>query len=754
MKPLRVWARNYGPYAEVDWTIPEGVTAILGRNDGSEGISSNGAGKTRLLELLPIALWGPTAPWTDYLTTGSADPTCEVGCEFSHAGGVYRVRRTFSAAGRGKTTLDFERLFVSGDFGPDEPTTAEVWQPLTQENQAGSQESIRRLLGVGEATFSHSVFAAQGARHFADAELTPRERFEILADGLGLEVWENHFRQLAAADRQRLQTELEGLRARLGDWETQLADRADVEERVATVTVEVHELEADLATARRNQQRLDDEYKEAREARTTIDAASRECNALQSSVAQLEQQHEAAKTAKAEAEALTASIEQTRTAAAEVDALAATAAELSQAAGARATALDRQQWSLNGAENERTASSKLLVLSNELDAQRVAKLQELERLAAAGQGVCDRCQQPVRGGALVVTVEKLTAEVATLAEQIEKHNADSEERLRKVAELEAQAAAVVIPAETDDAALKVANERLISARNAATELARLEERQRGLQEAAAGADDPEFAARVEKAKTDATAAATRVAELSAAVVSEERVQELAVEALGARVAMEKVEGELGTARTTLGAVQERARTLEEVAGRNAEAIGIANRIEFDLLVRVDLEKAYGRAGIPMLLLESLYIPQIEQEADRILAAWGVSYTVELVTQKQQKTSDRLKDTLEIVIHEPRGIRRYQTYSGGERDRINVALRIALTRVLSHRRGATLEVFALDELAHLDAAGVAKLAELLAELQREIPVVLFISHDSQLTDAFSQRVTVVRDGGSSHLEVAA
>jgi DNA repair exonuclease SbcCD ATPase subunit len=64
------------------------------------------------------------------------------------------------------------------------------------------------------------------------------------------------------------------------------------------------------------------------------------------------------------------------------------------------------------------------------------------------------------------------------------------------------------------------------------------------------------------------------------------------------------------------------------------------------------------------------------------------------------------------------------------------------------------VFALDELAHLDDAGIEKLAELLADLQREIPVILFVSHSSDLNDAFDQSVLVVREGGRSRIEVAA
>ena len=75
MNPIEVWASAYGPFESVRWRLPDGLTAVLGRNEEREGVSSNGAGKTKLLETIPIALFGPRLAWSEYVPTGAGEDT-------------------------------------------------------------------------------------------------------------------------------------------------------------------------------------------------------------------------------------------------------------------------------------------------------------------------------------------------------------------------------------------------------------------------------------------------------------------------------------------------------------------------------------------------------------------------------------------------------------------------------------------------------------------------------------------------------
>jgi exonuclease SbcC len=200
-----------------------------------------------------------------------------------------------------------------------------------------------------------------------------------------------------------------------------------------------------------------------------------------------------------------------------------------------------------------------------------------------------------------------------------------------------------------------------------------------------------------------------------------------------------------------GAAKERLETLQRA---RAETDDAAERLEGLNLEIADLrymELMYGRDGIPALLLEGQAIPQIEQEAERVLRALGTNFRVELRTQRDLKTdADRKKETLDVIVSDDAGERSYASFSGGERTRINLALRIGLARLIASRKGADMRTLCLDEPEFLDAEGLRRLPEVLRCLT-EFDTVLVISHDEALSDQFDQTVTVVRDGERSTVQ---
>jgi exonuclease SbcC len=96
-----------------------------------------------------------------------------------------------------------------------------------------------------------------------------------------------------------------------------------------------------------------------------------------------------------------------------------------------------------------------------------------------------------------------------------------------------------------------------------------------------------------------------------------------------------------------------------------------------------------------------------------------------------------------------GERSDASFSGGERTRINLALRIGLARLIASRKGSDMRVLALDEPEFLDVEGLRRLPQVLRSLT-EFDTVLLISHDETLSDQFDQTVTVVRDGDRSEV----
>jgi exonuclease SbcC len=744
VRPLHVWARNYGPYATVDWVIDVGVTAVIGRNEG-EGINSNGAGKTRLLEIMPLALFGPSAALAEWVTVGSSDATCEVGFEFEHAGERYRIVRTYTAKGRGSSTTRFERF--AGELAGAEVLGG--WVSCAHERQDETQAAIERLLAISATTFEQSVWAKQFARHFANPTLPPRERKEILAETLGLGVYDD-LQQAAKLLAGGVDTQLTTLKGALAAWEQTLEQRPAVEDALTYAREQVAVLATEERTLVDAHAALQQSYEQARAARGAVAQAQHLVSARAAAAAGFDAKVEAAAGASAAAGLLrdeVAALDEVGADAAvreqRVDALKAAAAERAQLADARARLQEDET-------RERAAAASLTARAMLFDARHVALEAQLETPA----DVCDRCGQPVAGEArekmlagVRADVERLNAEHVAVVAEAQTH-ADAADALAQ------RAAAIVVPPVTDAAELAAAVEQLAEARAALVKAEGLRARLTSCDAAIAVVAGEEFTRAREAAVAAHAAATAELAQLESSVLSEERANELARDTLGAKVKMEEATVLLGRARTDLGAAEQRMRAIEEAAVKAQGALDERAALEARALVLGDLVRAYSRDGIPALIMESTAIPQIEREAQRVLDALGVPFRVELRTQATNKTNDRMKDTLDVVVHEPNGERGYDTYSGGEQARINVALRIALARLLAHRRGASMEVFALDEVEHLDAAGVVKLAELLRDLQREIPVVLFISHVETLTEAFDQTVTVVRDAGGSRLEVAA
>jgi exonuclease SbcC len=133
---------------------------------------------------------------------------------------------------------------------------------------------------------------------------------------------------------------------------------------------------------------------------------------------------------------------------------------------------------------------------------------------------------------------------------------------------------------------------------------------------------------------------------------------------------------------------------------------------------------------------------------------GTEYQVELHTQRETK-SGSVADALDIVVYDGTRARPYEGFSGGEKTRIELALRIALAHLLANRRGAESRVLVIDEPDGLDSAGMAALADVLSRLHTDgvFEKILLVSHVAELRDAFEASIHVVCENGVSRVDGA-
>lgn len=168
-----------------------------------------------------------------------------------------------------------------------------------------------------------------------------------------------------------------------------------------------------------------------------------------------------------------------------------------------------------------------------------------------------------------------------------------------------------------------------------------------------------------------------------------------------------------------------------------------------------LEKAFGKDGVPAMLIEQA-LPELEVQTNDILLRLS-DYTMSVTFKPQRAYKDPRREdkreTLDITISDGSATRDYETYSGGEAFRINFSIRLALSRVLARRAGAKLQTLVIDEgFGNQDALGRQRLIEAINLVQKDFEKVLIITHIEELKDQFPNRIEVEKTASGSKVKV--
>ena len=162
-----------------------------------------------------------------------------------------------------------------------------------------------------------------------------------------------------------------------------------------------------------------------------------------------------------------------------------------------------------------------------------------------------------------------------------------------------------------------------------------------------------------------------------------------------------------------------------------------------------LVTAFGRTGVQALLVESA-LPELEAEANRLLGRMtDNAMHLKLETQRLAQRGEPV-ETLEIKVADALGTRSYETFSGGEAFRINLALRIALSKLLAQRSGAPLPTLFIDEgFGTQDTTGRERILDVIQSIADDFERILVITHMDEMKESFPVRIEVEkRDDGST------
>jgi exonuclease SbcC len=208
-------------------------------------------------------------------------------------------------------------------------------------------------------------------------------------------------------------------------------------------------------------------------------------------------------------------------------------------------------------------------------------------------------------------------------------------------------------------------------------------------------------------------------------------------------------------RMEVGGARQKVEVLKDLKARKGELIIERDEINQRVARLKILERAFGKDGVPALLIEQA-LPEIEEQANTFLDRLSngtMSVSIESLREYKDKKREDKKETLDIIISDTVGKREYEMFSGGEAFRINFAIRLALSRVLARRAGARLQTLVIDEgFGSQDADGRQRLIEAINLVREDFAKILVITHLEELKDAFPARIEVEKNSNGSSVRV--
>jgi len=250
------------------------------------------------------------------------------------------------------------------------------------------------------------------------------------------------------------------------------------------------------------------------------------------------------------------------------------------------------------------------------------------------------------------------------------------------------------------------------------------------------------------------------------IVEQEKSYNKALQALADSEALSpdlnKVERELfalredeNRTRDQVGAARQKVNVLATLRSRKTDYSNQREELNQQIVHHKTLERAFGKDGVPALLIEQA-LPQIEEKANDLLERLSDGHmSIRFVTQSEYKDKKRddLKETLDIQISDSAGLRAYEMYSGGEAFRVNFAIRLALSEILAQRKGARLQTLVIDEgFGSQDVQGRQRLIEAINLVKKDFAKILIITHLDELKDAFPNRIEVEKTERGSTVTV--
>lgn len=206
-------------------------------------------------------------------------------------------------------------------------------------------------------------------------------------------------------------------------------------------------------------------------------------------------------------------------------------------------------------------------------------------------------------------------------------------------------------------------------------------------------------------------------------------------------------------RDRLAESRENLKRLDSIEVEKQEKQMLFQKLNEEESIYTELARDFGKKGIQALIIAEA-LPEIEIEANLLLNKMTDNrMSLSLDTQRDTRKGDVI-ETLDIKISDELGTRPYGMYSGGEAFRIDMALRIAISRLLVRRAGASMPILIIDEgFGTQDDSGLEKLVEAINSIKDDFEKVFVITHLEELKDRFPVLINIEKTSEGSKISMS-
>ncbi|MFA5055716.1 MAG: SMC family ATPase [Dehalococcoidia bacterium] len=706
MIPVKLSLHNFMCYREASLPFDGIHVACL--------CGDNGNGKSALLDAITWALWGKSRAKTDdeLIHLGMTDMEAEF--EFAVGKERYRVIRKRSKGKPrrpGQSVLDFQ---VAADDG---------FRSISGDSIRETERKIIDTLRMDYDTFINSAYLVQGrADEFSKKE--PFKRKQVLADILGLSRYDEleakarEQARLKEREARDLDIAIAQMNGEIAEKETHEAELHSVGETVALMEKEWKKFQDDIRVLQERKQSLDLKQKQQTDIERRIKQAEDAIRSVEGRIRDHSKRVERYES----------------TIAAYADASANIKTRLDELAGQDAL-LDKKR----GEHQESSNRIHYLATENDKLKKEMEELRDKVDMLSSGEADCPLCgtELGVQGRTRIMkNYEKQGLEKKELFRA-------NEEEIHKL-----EAAAKSLKVDIGGLERTVRDGREQWARRA-------EALDKDYREA--GKALPEERDALKKAGdelkrwSEALDAETKNRDTQRAELVD--LPKAQAELATKQKESNDVARSLEQGRQRMGSVQEKLDRCANLERARAEKSTLREAVTKEQRIYEELSLAFGKKGIQAMLIENA-LPELEEEANRLLARMTDNrMSVRVESQRALKSKEGEAETLDIVIGDELGTRRYEMYSGGEAFRIDFALRIALSKLLARRAGAPLPTLIVDEgFGSQDAGGRERLVEAINSIQDDFEKILVITHIDEMKESFPVRIEVTKGADGSKVEV--